>query len=447
MARKQTRLWVRDESGQSLVVVLLSMTLIIGVAALAIDASSWFVTHHHAQVAADAAALAGANCMAQGGTVSSCSTGSTAPATIVGDNGFSTQSVQFNVPSDGEITVAVSGSGSTTFASAVGVGSPSISARAVASWQQSDCATAGSSCAFIYAGDNVCSGTTGVSDTLNGGTVNHGISISKGGTGNSPGIKGDVISASDITTNTNGNPSFGAAVFSNASGCQSLPTSPPPPTPASPSPYSAMYQRAVSTQLPIDYRLIYSACGTVSTKFGLVSCPNHYPSYCTLADEGRSSITTLDSNAVYCNAGTSATPQDPSTWNGTISYSGAGNATFIAGEVDLTVGNSDLAPAANNQLLVYAAECNASTPTPSNCSATGTTTTKPAVTVTYGGNGKISGDIFAPAGVIDTGGSGTPTVTGFLEGWDVVYNAKGTGVGQGPTVTSTVNFVGDTLIQ
>jgi hypothetical protein len=424
------------------------MTLIIGVAALAIDVGSWLVTRHHAQVAADAAALAGANCMAAGGSVATCSSGNTAPSTVVSDNGFSSPpDVEFNQPASGDITVAVSGSGSTTFASAVGIKSPSISARAVASWQQQDCTAAGSSCAFIYAGDNICSGTTGVTDTINGGTVNHGISISKSGTGNSPGIKGDVISASDITTNTNGNPTFGAAVFSNGTGCQSLPTSPPPPTPTSPSPYSAMYQRAVSTQLPIDYRLIYSACGTVSTKFGNVKCINGYPSYCTLADEGISSITTLDSNAVYCNAGTSTTPGDPSTWNGTTSYSGSGNATFIAGEVDLTIGNSSLAPAANNQLLAYAAECNASSPTPSTCSSAGTATTKPAVTLTYGGNGTVSGDIFAPAGVIDTGGAGTPTVTGFLEGWDVVYNAKGTAVGQGPAVTSTATFIGDTLIQ
>lgn len=60
--------WVRDESGQSLLVIVISMSLIVGLAAFAIDAANWFVARHQAQVSADAAVLAGANCMADGGT-------------------------------------------------------------------------------------------------------------------------------------------------------------------------------------------------------------------------------------------------------------------------------------------------------------------------------------------------------------------------------------------
>jgi hypothetical protein len=59
---------MRDDSGQSLVVVVIAMTVIIGIAALAIDASSWFERHHQAQVVADSAALAAANCLANPGT-------------------------------------------------------------------------------------------------------------------------------------------------------------------------------------------------------------------------------------------------------------------------------------------------------------------------------------------------------------------------------------------
>jgi hypothetical protein len=107
--------------------------------------------------------------------------------------------------------------------------------------------------------------------------------------------------------------------------------------------------------------------------------------------------------------------------------------------------NSTLGPAANNALLAYGAECNATLP--STCPATHTTTTNPVISLTSSGNATISGDLFAPAGVIDSNLGGTPSLTGFLEGWDAVYIVNGTVVGQGPPVTNTVTFLGDFLIQ
>jgi hypothetical protein len=446
MARKHITTWIRQDHGQSIVVVVISMTLIIAVAAFAVDVGLWLEKHHQAQVTADAAALAAANYMSNGGTAGSAVGYA---ETYASDNNLPITDSNVVVDTANKtVAVTVPTTGPRVFAGiALGSG-PSISARAVASWRLQDCSVAGSNCAFIYAGDNVCSGNTGVTDTLNGGTINHGITIAKSGTGNSQAITGDVISASSITTDVNGNPHFGVAVYSDATGCGSYSTRGNAPTPNSPNPYSNMYPRAVTSLFPIDYRLIYAACGATSTKFGVVQCdPNtHYPTYCTQV--GVSTVSVVTTNAIYCNAGSSGTPGDPSTWNGTINVSSGGNATFIAGTVDISIGNSTLGPAAGNQLLAYGAECNASTTPPATCPTTGaTTTTSPAIALTYGGNGTVTGDLFAPAGVIDTGGAGTPSITGFLEGWDIVYNARGTATGEGPPVTNDANFTGDYLIQ
>jgi len=82
MAKQHRTFSIRHEGGQSLVIVILAMTLIVAIAALAIDVSQWYATRHQAQVAADAAALAGANCMADGGTTANTSCGSI-PGTYV----------------------------------------------------------------------------------------------------------------------------------------------------------------------------------------------------------------------------------------------------------------------------------------------------------------------------------------------------------------------------
>ena len=58
---------ISEESGQSLVVVVSSMTVLLGVAAFGIDAATWMAKHHQAQLVADSAALAAAQCLANPG--------------------------------------------------------------------------------------------------------------------------------------------------------------------------------------------------------------------------------------------------------------------------------------------------------------------------------------------------------------------------------------------
>lgn len=54
---------IRDEQGQSTVVVVLFLTVVIGMAAAVIDVGSWYRADRAAQQAADAAALAGAHAL------------------------------------------------------------------------------------------------------------------------------------------------------------------------------------------------------------------------------------------------------------------------------------------------------------------------------------------------------------------------------------------------
>ncbi len=135
LVRKRITATIRHESGQSLVVLVFALVVILGVSALAIDVSGWFVTRHHAQVAADAAALAAANYMAV-----SEGTGTTATATsyaqqYVSRNGFDGSNATVNVNTTAAtVTVTVPAKGSIFFAHALGFGPPNISATAVASW-------------------------------------------------------------------------------------------------------------------------------------------------------------------------------------------------------------------------------------------------------------------------------------------------------------------------
>ena len=452
MTRRRKSALIRNESGQSLVVVVLSIGLVIAVAAFAIDVGMWLARHHQAQVTADAAALAAANYMSTGG---SAPTATTYATTYASDNHISINASDVTVDTGAKtVSVRVPTTGALVFAGiALGSG-PNILARAVANWGFQDCTSAGSGCAFMYAADDICPGDTGVqipSTTGSGNqTVNHGITIAKVGVGSTTGISGDVISASDITTNVNsGQIRFNsvaryAATDANGNNCTSFGG----PTPTNPNPYTAIYQKNLtSNAYPIDYRLIYPACGTAGDL-----CVNSFPSFCTPADEWSSAtpdtVNTINTNDIYCDAGT-GNPNDPSTWNGTINVNSGGNATFIAGAVNFSLpSNSTLGPAAGNRLLAYGADCNATRPPSDVCPATATTTTtSPAVSLTSGGNATVNGDMFAPAGVIFSNLGGTPSITGFLEGWDAVYYANGTVTAQGPPVTSNGTFEADHLVQ
>jgi hypothetical protein len=165
---------VREERGQSLIVVLLFMGVIFAIAALAIDVSSWDVKKHQAQVAADAVALAVANCLANGGTTgdtcTSASDTTDADAVAVayaqknGLTGITTANVASYVDinlTTGTVAVTAPNSTQTFFASASKVNPPAVvNGNATATFSSiSPCtgaAETADSCGAMFAADPNC---------------------------------------------------------------------------------------------------------------------------------------------------------------------------------------------------------------------------------------------------------------------------------------------------
>jgi Flp pilus assembly protein TadG len=169
-ARVPELLWRRrgDERGAVVVLVALLLPLMMGLAALAVDVGSWYLTQTQLQAAADAAALAGA------ADLPSSPSGAESYAQSIASKDASGATVTSVTPynsNSGEIQVTLSETGSLWFAALFGVKAPTITASAVAE------STPGTG-NFIYAGSTACnaisitnSGTLDVSTTVwsNGG--------------------------------------------------------------------------------------------------------------------------------------------------------------------------------------------------------------------------------------------------------------------------------------
>ena len=140
------------------------MTLIVAMAAFSIDVSQWYVGHHRAQVAADATALAAANCLASTVcTTTTATAGSdteTAGNNVADGNGFS--NVTYSFPGSNTVKVTVNSTSPASFGGLFGIHSVNTSASATASYNtiqnSSSCSsTAGApTCYSLFAGNNVC---------------------------------------------------------------------------------------------------------------------------------------------------------------------------------------------------------------------------------------------------------------------------------------------------
>jgi len=85
--------FLKDESGQALVLVALSLVVILGFAGLAIDVGQLRFAQLRLQTAADAAALAAAMEIQQCGTTSNCATMQSAAKTAVTENGLDSPTI------------------------------------------------------------------------------------------------------------------------------------------------------------------------------------------------------------------------------------------------------------------------------------------------------------------------------------------------------------------
>ncbi len=418
------------EAGQSLVLVVLAMFMILAVAAYAIDVANWYQKRHQAQIAADSAALAAAGCLASGQAGSTCtSTSDTTAAvgvatTIAKANGvtIATSDVTFN---GATVAVTTTNPAAPLFVRAAGLGTVSPTAHAKAAYKNTaaPAACTGSFCAAIFAGGTNCTDQTGGEYT----------SDFAGAFG------GDIISNGYVDVTMQGNFDNNSSVFYGSS-C-------PAGTPGGyvagsgiPTP-----KRLTSVQpYPEDWR-----SGGNETPPACTYTTSHLPTGATASGANitinlaSTSPTGVIPTGVYC--ASSATGQT----NGTITVTGStsttttSHVTFIADALSLPQTNEANGVSRKNLLLAPCTSADLGTCPASNVLLIWQTGTS-VLTVDnpYGPNGTTGfGTIFAPSAHIDAFSPGGTGATGFIEGDTVAFHGPtDTGnafQGNGPKVSTT----------
>jgi Flp pilus assembly protein TadG len=122
---------LRDERGQAFVLVVASLVVLLGMAALGIDVGTWYQAQRHDQAVADAAALAGSQALpddpAQAQSLALDYANKNGMTLNASDITFAS-----HVSANDTIKVAFSKPESTIFAKVFGIGSVQVGARAVA---------------------------------------------------------------------------------------------------------------------------------------------------------------------------------------------------------------------------------------------------------------------------------------------------------------------------
>jgi hypothetical protein len=481
--RQLLRTLRRDESGQSLIVIVSAMTVLLGIAAFAIDAASWMVRHHDAQIVADSAALAAAQCLADPGQANQvnqqplpvCGNGSDiqhaqqVAVAYAAANGLTITATDVNVDTTNDV-VTVSDSTTTPglLARVFGIGTTSQSARAGAGWKDSSaCTTAGQNCDFMFANSSSCSSAAAVlnaatqgSSTINGNIQTNGW-LNASGIGNAGGI--------------NGTGNYGSACPGGTSdnGGNKDPWKDGDPT-----------QATAPMTWPIDYSKDFPACVQGST-----TNPCHppgtqhygYPMYCTntgsnIVLNDSTPADTPQPGQIYCASGTSTNLGDPSTWNGsititmsgnnqisdtfvasTISYSGSGGDTISACgytasgySASTCTGSSSGSPPAPaggtaNYPIFYAVGADAST---SQCAAG--TSSSCALSLASTGNLALDGDVFVENGTASLNFQGNQSAANtFIEANAITATLAGNFNGDGPSPSGSGSSSGGsiTLVQ
>ncbi len=442
----------REEGGQSLIVVTLAMVVVMGVSAMAIDVATWYQKHHQAQVVADAAALAAANCLANPGAHSglgpSCTSGSDVSAAqqvaidYAAHNGVTLSVSQVSIDTTkGTVSVTANTTAPAFFANLLGIHSATQTAAATAGWSagSTPCNTtaqAAGECYAIYAANQTCGTGNGLvtnetSEQINGAVHSQGsLNISNG----SFAYLGPI-------TYSSGNCTYTAQQNATIASGGSFHT----PTAGANQPAGFW---------PLDYSKVFSACSATGTYQCTTSAGTNgvagSPSYCTYATTSTSGFTfgwvnnsdeIPTSGNIYCSIG-SGNPSDPSTWNGPINFTNGANvgssgdpvsATFIGGYVHASSSVLYLTPASKaDNCLVYATDGD---------SAAG------GAAIEFGnGTYNFGGTMFGPNGTVNL--NSTSATAAFLEAQNVdIVNLSF--AGDGPTVTATgaTSSGGDSLQQ
>jgi Flp pilus assembly protein TadG len=416
--RKLLRRFRREQRGAVLVIVAAAMMGMIGMAALAIDAGSWYQVQRRAQSAADAAALAGAQDLPTSTTAARADAIAYAATDLPG---APAPTVTFPTGTSIKVVIATT---APSFIKLFGFNSANVSATSVAAetGPATTCATAGNACDAVFAMNSSCTGTPvvfGGGTHITGGTASNG-SLNVGGGGSS----------------------FGPTTYGNGSSCTVSPTGY---AGESNTFTSGPTAQAAVTTWPVNYATDFPACtpGTGGTCTG----PGGTPSFCTQASTATSwTLNTYNtpyvtSGNIYCDVG-SGTAGTPTTWNGAISVAGGPvESSFVGGSV--TIGGGTTLTACGYAASGYTVSgCSAAVPTPTTTNypliyAVGTATSAPTSTSATinnaGGGGAFTGDMFAPNGTIYMGGGDSTT---FMEAQQVAVPGGGF-TGDGPSDTGS----------
>jgi hypothetical protein len=450
------------------VLVIVSLAVLVGMAAFSIDTATWMVKSHHDQVVADAAALAAANCLAHPSTtptsmvingsqttVPACTPGSNygADAKAVAidyaaANGLAITSSEVHVNlGAGTVNVIAPSTSPGLFARLFGIDQATQSAASTASWRSElyNCTdpTSNQACGFLFADDS-CS------------NASNGIQLSTSGTVS---ITGTIISNGNLSGATHGTVSDGTASY--GPGCSDTVKST-----GSSSPWTSPPTEASSTyQYPLDYAKDFPACGSVNDP-----CQsNGYPSFCT--NDGSNITLTGSGNGdnpvtdnIYCASGT-GTPSDPSTWNGSITVTlPSGSAlydTFVGASIQFTgESNASLSACGYTTAGYNSGDCTSSVPAPAtpnyplfyatgNSSSTPTSCSSATLCATLAGGDSLYGDMAALTGSAYINMVGTSSLTGFVEALNINAGLTGTVQGDGPVISGSGNYAAgsDSLIQ
>jgi hypothetical protein len=316
---------------------------VAGASQLRACVGTWYEKHHEAQVAADGAALAAANCMANAGSSGdSCTSATdttdatTVAETYASDNGVTITSsdISFNMTKD-TVTVTTPNPAPAFFATIFGIHSTTPTANSTAMWsseQASTCTTAEEAkgdCYALFAYDSVCS--------------NDGVDV----TTNNTVINGAIHSNGDISNNGNNNTKLdGPNSYGSGSGCKN--------------PSGSKSVTEVQDPSPLCYPVDYSgltpnpgSCGGTDASPAWTATS----SYCTVTINSSATYTIPTSGGylvpgVYCD-----------TTSGTVNVSGSAasasaGVTVLAQNFSLTSAGAlypytSSAATASNQLVLY----------------------------------------------------------------------------------------------
>ena len=369
----------REQDGQTLVLTVIVMFAVLLIAAYAIDTAVWYQKHHQAQVAADAASLAAAHCLATAGTGKACSSSTdTTSATqvaqrIAAANGVTIPASDVNV-GGGTVTVTTPNPAPSLFATVAGINGTVPTAHAVASFSTA----AAASPYVIFGMDNTNCAHYAVNQTAGSWTINGGVHsntslfLDPGGSTYAQLTFGSVAGTACSVTTEGGGGTYKSGPATNGGYISTWPV-----------PYNT-----AADPLP--------ACTDTYTGTGTWQLPSP------------SSQTTPH---VYCYP------------NGTIQLTGFAydDDTFICGTLEPQGGGItiDAEHYPTNKLLVYA------------------TDTGNAFNFGTGGSINFEGDIDVPNGTLDIN-AGSETYHGLLEAQTVILGGGGSTVdGDGPAFPGT----------